>query len=325
MSGDVKRARPEQSGVLSELALRSKAHWDYPADFLEACREELTLSPDLIAAQPTFVLEQDGRPVGVYSLERHSRSRVELGHLFVEPDQIGRGLGRRLLDHATEQARKAGFVTLVIQSDPNAEPFYLAAGAERVDITPSASIPGRELPLLELDLLDSYAASGPRLVSPRARLREAFIEMAEEFAAGGDDRYAPARRDFSAYLALGRRLATDGGLPADRVAMDEFWLVEGDRLLGGTRLRHRLIPVLELDGGHIGYDIRPSARRRGFGHAILALSIQRARAIGIDRVLLTCETTNPGSARIIERAGGVRIPNSISARTGNEMMRFWIG
>ena len=105
-----------------------------------------------IAAGNAFVLEQSGEIAGFYSLEPISTDTVELGHLFVQPEAIGAGHGRALLTHACEAARERGYATLLIQGDPNAEAFYRAAGAQNVGSRKSASIPGRELPLLEISL-----------------------------------------------------------------------------------------------------------------------------------------------------------------------------
>jgi len=144
------RIRPASVGearLLSDLALRSKAHWGYDADFLEACRAELTVSEDYIAGAPVFVLEEDGRVVGFYGL-REQGSELELLHLFVEPAAIGGGHGKRLWEHAVETAARLGFRQITIESDPYAEAFYLAMGARRVGVVPSSARPGRVLPLL---------------------------------------------------------------------------------------------------------------------------------------------------------------------------------
>jgi GNAT superfamily N-acetyltransferase len=79
---------------------------------------------------------------------------VELGHLFIEPGLVRRGHGRRLLERAARTAHVLGFRTLRIQGDPNAEPFYQSLGARKVGTQRSASIPGRELPVFELELPD---------------------------------------------------------------------------------------------------------------------------------------------------------------------------
>lgn len=148
----VRRALPEEAAALSALAFRSKAHWGYSDDFMQACRAELTLSPRDIEAHPTFVAESCDEVVGFCNLERLSNDEVELGYLFVEPAAIRRGHGRRLLEHAVQQAVRLGFRRLIIQGDPHAEAFYRMAGGEQIGFRASASVPGRDLPMFRIDL-----------------------------------------------------------------------------------------------------------------------------------------------------------------------------
>lgn len=151
-SSPIRPARPDEADLLSDLAFRSKAHWGYSPEFMEACRDELRVAPSAIAAGRVFVLEDRGTPVGVYSLEDLSDGEIELGHLFVEPARLRTGGGQRLVQHACRTARSLGFTRLVIQGDPNAGGFYLRCGAVRIGERESASIPGRTLPLFEIDL-----------------------------------------------------------------------------------------------------------------------------------------------------------------------------
>ncbi len=154
MSGNfiIRAARPSETGVLSELALNSKAHWGYGTDFLEACREELSVDAAYLNHNPVFVIEKQNVPAGFYSLEHISETEVELGLLFVTPPYIGCGLGRRLMQHSIEQAADAGYESMLIQGDPNAERFYLAAGGRPAGTRLSGSIPGRYLPLFRIRL-----------------------------------------------------------------------------------------------------------------------------------------------------------------------------
>ena len=145
-------AQADEAAALSALALRSKGSWGYDEAFLEACRAELTLTAEILERHPTFVVEDAGGLAGFFTLEPKSRDVVELGLLYVEPRCQGRGVGRALMEHASSEARARGFRTIEIQADPYAEGFYLAMGAARVGTRPSGSIPGRELPLLRLDL-----------------------------------------------------------------------------------------------------------------------------------------------------------------------------
>jgi GNAT superfamily N-acetyltransferase len=144
----LRRARPDEAGALTALVVRSKAFWGYDAAFMAAAAPELRVDPGHAAAGWVTVAERGGVPVGVAVL-RPDLDPPELEALFVDPAAIGTGAGRALLAAACAQAAAAGLPELVVESDPNAEPFYRAQGAvpagERV--SPSS---GRALPLLRL-------------------------------------------------------------------------------------------------------------------------------------------------------------------------------
>jgi predicted acetyltransferase len=144
-----------------------------------------------------------------------------------------------------------------------------------------------------------------RLVEPAEQWRATFLDMASECSAAGDHRYDLALHDFGACLrsiAEGRH--TEDLLPG-RVPGTEFWLEEAGRIVACVRLRFWLTPELEREGGHVGYDVRPSMRRRGYGTAVLRLALPLVRQHGIQRVRITCEADNSGSRKIIERSVSV--------------------
>ncbi len=130
--------------------------------------------------------------------------------------------------------------------------------------------------------------------------------------------------DPEAFLALVERFEAGHALPEDRVRMTWFWLLQGERIVASSRLRHELIPVLLLDGGNIGYEVRPSERRRGLGRELLRLTLVEARRVGLRRVLLTAEPTNEGSIGVILANGGEFADTSVSPHTGRTMNRYWI-
>jgi GNAT superfamily N-acetyltransferase len=150
----IRPARVDEAGLLSDLALRSKAHWGYSPEFIERCRAELSYSEEQLLAEHMrfFVLESVQRIVGFYALKRLSRTEIELEAMFVEPAFIGNGSGRRLIEHAKSVASEMGAKQLIIQSDPYATRFYAAAGGVVTGTRESASIPGRYLPTLAIDL-----------------------------------------------------------------------------------------------------------------------------------------------------------------------------
>ncbi len=94
------------------------------------------------------------------------------------------------------------------------------------------------------------------------------------------------------------------GTEMGSVPYAHLWLVAGGELIGRVSIRYALNQRLIRFGGHIGYGIRPSRRRQGFGRQALVLAKANVRAHGLSRVLLTCADSNFGSARIIESCGG---------------------
>ncbi|MEV5528020.1 GNAT family N-acetyltransferase [Streptomyces prunicolor] len=107
-----------------------------------------------------------------------------------------------------------------------------------------------------------------------------------------------------------------------RVHATHWWIVEDDSYLGAIDLRHYLNAFLLDVGGHIGYSIRPSARRRGLATWALGAVLLKAPAFGLGRVLVTCDDDNVGSARSIERNGGV-LEDTRTTDAGIKR-RYWI-
>ncbi|MDQ3344679.1 MAG: GNAT family N-acetyltransferase [Chloroflexota bacterium] len=151
MPDRIRRARPDEADALSALAFRSKAHWDYGADFLALWREEMRLHPDEIAQHEVWVAESSGGvPVGYHRVL--AGDPAELEDLWVEPDALGAGVGRGLFEHAVNVAVGLGASALEIVSDPHAVGFYERMGAVVIGEVPSMLVPGRTLPRMRLDL-----------------------------------------------------------------------------------------------------------------------------------------------------------------------------
>jgi N-acetylglutamate synthase-like GNAT family acetyltransferase len=144
----IRRAHPSEADALTDLAIRSKAHWGYGEEFMAAAGAELIFHEADLERMFFIVVEREGAPVGFAALDLDA-SEPLLDALFVEPEWIGSGLGGALLAAACTVARKRGVEALEIVSDPNAEPFYRRHGAERIGERRSGST-GRTLPLLRI-------------------------------------------------------------------------------------------------------------------------------------------------------------------------------
>ncbi|SDD05274.1 GNAT family N-acetyltransferase [Glycomyces harbinensis] len=159
----------------------------------------------------------------------------------------------------------------------------------------------------------------PELILPTARLGPSFAAAIREFLAegrGGPDdrtllgdliRQAGPPEDTGPWIARVldfERMLTDDP-PASFVPCTTYWWTDGDTYLGRINLRHRLNEHLREYGGHIGYDIRPTARRRGHATAMLAAALPHAAALGIEKALITCDDDNIASRKVIEANNGV--------------------
>jgi predicted acetyltransferase len=166
------------------------------------------------------------------------------------------------------------------------------------------------------------------LISPRESFERSYRSLVDEFLSSGE-RLVPFTLAFEyerfADLLVRLRQNSQGiGLPEGFVAHSSYWLVRGAEILGVSNLRHELTDALRVEGGHIGYGIRPSLRRQGFGKAILSRTLERARAIGLGKILLTCGKANVGSVKVILANGGVLDSEEFHAPRNEVLQRYWI-
>jgi len=160
------------------------------------------------------------------------------------------------------------------------------------------------------------------LASPTLALEAAYRESEADFARAGETFLASARWDYPGFV---QRCKEYEQVPEGRVPQLDFFLLrDGATILGQSGLRLWLTSDLEDIGGHIGYRIRPSERRKGYGARLLAMTLDEARKRGLTDVLLTCDSDNIGSRRIIECNGGQLASESISPQSGVLVARYWI-
>lgn len=124
----IRRAEVKENKVLTELAVMSEAYWGYDKRFLDAYRQIYSLTEDYIRNHPTFVMEEDGKLAGFYSIIE-SDDEVTLEYFYLDPAYIGKGFGRELWDHLVEFCRNRGILEFVLVSAPEARLFYEKMGA----------------------------------------------------------------------------------------------------------------------------------------------------------------------------------------------------
>jgi predicted acetyltransferase len=159
--------------------------------------------------------------------------------------------------------------------------------------------------------------------------RKAFLAMLADYEARDPENggfYAPGRIDFDAYVERLRRDELGLDLPPGYVPCSHRWLVDAaGTMVGVVRVRHRIdTPFLAEDGGHIGYDVPPSLRGRGYGTACLVAGLGEAQALGLARVLLCVDAHNVPSWRTVERCGGALEVERWSDAYQCLVRRYWI-
>jgi GNAT superfamily N-acetyltransferase len=146
-----RRALPSEADALRDLVVRSMGHWDHPPGYLAEARRLMSLSADDLRRDEAWVALVDAAVAGFYRLSRANEG-AEIEEFHLEPPMIGRGVGRRMFEHAAERARAVGARWLVWSTDSNALGFYLRMGGEITGTTPSG-IGGEEpLTCMRLDL-----------------------------------------------------------------------------------------------------------------------------------------------------------------------------
>lgn len=143
----LQRASTEDALILSRIAHSAKAHWGYPKEWLDLWRNDLTLSPQKLNENATFIALDENEIIG-FCMIADELEYFEIDHCWVNPEHMGKGAGRKLLTHALQQAEYLG-KTFRVLSDPNAQGFYQKFGFELIKEIESKP-KGRHLPLMEM-------------------------------------------------------------------------------------------------------------------------------------------------------------------------------
>lgn len=167
----------------------------------------------------------------------------------------------------------------------------------------------------------------PSLELPHIKYKQSFLEAYQEFIQDGmwkDFDYSFLLHNFDKYVQELSDHREGKSLESGWVPHTQFWIIEDEKFVGLIDLRHRINDPLEKFGGHIGYEIRPSERKKGLASWALEKVIPYAKLKMLNEVLITCDDNNIASIKIIEKSGGV-LKDKIQ-NMGMEQLtrRYWI-
>lgn len=160
---EIRKAETTDSEVLTKISFLAKRYWNYPEDYYDKWKDELTITKAYIKYNIVFTALINNNIVGFYSIVNNPRDQsfgkvfMKAGywmeHIFIRPDYINKGIGSKLIDHLKYFCKHNKIYNLKIFVDPNAKGFYEKVGATFKYISES-NIENRLIPVFEFDFAE---------------------------------------------------------------------------------------------------------------------------------------------------------------------------
>lgn len=145
----------------------------------------------------------------------------------------------------------------------------------------------------------------PFLSKPIDIYKDTYLEALDEFQKEGINLSydkSELNKNFKKFVSKIIELELNPKLGAKE---STYWLIDNNEFIGRISIRHTLTPYLQKYDGNIGFEIRPTKRKLGYGSIILGLGIDKIKSIGIDKIFVMCKDNNIASIKIIEKNGGI--------------------
>lgn len=164
------------------------------------------------------------------------------------------------------------------------------------------------------------------LIVPSVEYFSSYVEAIKEYEQNNVQTYDfsnPSQCDIFDKFQCYR---TGSNIPENHVPSNYYWLIENGEFIGEVSIRHKLTDELLRRGGHIGYGVRHSRWNKGYGTELLRQALLKAKSINLYDVLITCNDDNIGSAKVIEKNGGLLENKLENVVEGKQILtrRYWI-
>lgn len=259
----------------------------------------------------------------------------EIFVLYVKPELKRNGIGTKLFEFAKDELIKAGYEKMMIwclKGNKQGANFYKKHNGDKIKERDYivGGIKVREEGYM-FDLSDNKELV---LIKPTTAYKNQAKELMEEtkkYDFENPDIWAgySSMNKYERYEDWLEKLENDmdfENIKPGRVPASTYFLVRktDNRILGIINIRYEFNKYLENYGGHIGYSIRPTERRKGYGHKQLLLGLEKCLEISINNVLVTCRENNIGSAKVIESCGGIYEDTRFCKEENDNLKRYWI-
>ena len=151
----IEKANRTDASELTELTIRSKDYWNYGEKQIQEWRGDLTIKPNYIDENQVFKLIISNKLIGFYAFQPENEKLVKLNFLFVEPEFIGKGYGKLIMDDFLARIKKMDYEKATLDSDPNAVEFYRRIGFRIVGKL-KTKVKDRFLPIMEMEIKPAY-------------------------------------------------------------------------------------------------------------------------------------------------------------------------
>lgn len=322
----IKSATAEHAKMLAEHRYITSCETHFMARYPEECKFNIETMKDYLQSaeesENDFLVTAfaDGVIIGdagVSQIRNHLkfRHRAYMG-ISIQKAYCNKGLGNIMVKIAVEQAKRNGFEQLelgVFSDNPNAICLYEKSGFKKVGIMPRAFKLKDGTYRDEIQMVHIFD-DVIKLVKPSMEYEEDLKDFRQEIQQAKDaDAFAGCGdlgkvTTIKEWIDLLEKYDSVEKCPEGKVPSTTYLAVRknDNRIVGIIDLRHHINhPILKLWGGHIGYSVRPSERKKGYGKEMLRLNLEKCRERGLEKVMVTCSRENTASANIIKANGGV--------------------